>query len=170
MKQILQAIGFSALATAIIGGIVVAVSLLDHRVIEQEETEMSEPTTNQPTVSEKVQYLGWEEKNQEFFEDIVEHDKAYKARYCLLYSDGYASFLLPCTAVNDEFDEIVVRPWKVKEQEYVPYEYIVAGGYYINHATGEGWAIRHVDYEYPLIYKKEYDNHFINGEAIKLNE
>ena len=83
MKSILQALGLGTLATALIGGVVVVVSLLDHRAIKDDEPEPVE-STNQPIVEEHVQYLGWEEKNQEFFEDIVEHDCEYAACFCTL--------------------------------------------------------------------------------------
>jgi hypothetical protein len=165
MKQILQAIGFGTLATAIIGGIVVAVSLLDHRSVRENDIP-DEASKNQLVETEEVRYAGWEEKNQEFFEDIVEHDGAYHPCYCTLYADGYASFMRPITCTNDEFDEVIVQPWKVKEQDYVPYEFIEAGGYFIDHNHGDGWAIRHAPYDYPLVYRKEYDGRFIDGEVM----
>lgn len=154
MKTFITALGFGALATAIIGGIVVAVSLLDHKVNKGEAkeandiSEVSEKPSNQPTVTEKVQYLGWEDVNEEFFEKEAEDRNTYKACYCTVYSDDYMTLFVPTNRDNDEFEEIYIEPWKAKDQEYIPYEYTMVSGYYLNHKTGEAWSVKVVNYEF----------------------
>lgn len=156
MKTFITALGLGTLATAIIGGIVVAVSLLDHKVNKDKpkeehidiSKEVSEKPSNQPVVSEKVQYLGWEDVNEEFFEDKVVEDGAYKACYCTVYSDDYMTLFIPTNKDNDEFDEIYIEPWKARDQEYIPYEYTMVDGYYLNHKTGEAWSVKVVNYEF----------------------
>lgn len=156
MKSFITALGFGAIATAIIGGIVVAVSLLDHRVNKEspkEETTTAndiseEKPSNQPVVSEKVQYLGWEDVTQEFFEDRAEDDGIYKPRYCTVYSDDYVVISIPIDECDDEYNEIVFSPWEAKNQDYIPYEYTTVPGYYLNHKTGEAWSVKEVNYEF----------------------
>ena len=153
MKSFITALGFGAIATAIIGGIVVAVSLLDHRVNKEKakkETTSNdiseERPSNQPVASEKVQYLGWEDVSEEFFEDRAEDDGDYKPRYCTVYSDDYVVISIPID--EDEYKEIVFSPWEVKNQDYIPYEYTTVPGYYLNHKTGEAWSVKEVNYEF----------------------
>ena len=52
MKAILQALGYGSIAATVIGGIVIAVSLLDHRVEQKNSTNddsiQTESKSNQP--------------------------------------------------------------------------------------------------------------------------
>lgn len=156
MKTFITALGFGALATAIIGGIVVAVSLLDHKVNKGEAkeandiSEVSEKPSNQPTVTEKFQYLGWEDVNEEFFKERAEVDGDYKPRYCTVYSDDYVVISIPIDGYVDEYKEFVFSPWEVKNQDCIPYEYTMTPGYYLNHKTGEAWSVKEVNYEFFL--------------------
>lgn len=157
MKAVLQAIGFGAIATTLIGGIVIAVSLIDHRVnkptesvndISTETPKAPERPSNQPTVSEKVQYDGWEEIDEETFERKAEYRHEYQACYCSVYEDDYMELLIPCTPDNDEFDTIVIEPWDLDNQNHIPVEYLMCDGYYIDHITKRAWFIK----EYPGEY------------------
>lgn len=154
MKAILQAIGFGAIATTLIGGIVIAVSLIDHRVDKPSEppndisTEIPERPSNQPSVSEKVQYNGWEEIDEETFETKAEYRHEFKACYCTVYDDDYMELLIPCSPDNDEFDTIVIEPWDIKEQNHIPYEFLMVNGYYLDHSFKRAWSIINYPGEY----------------------
>lgn len=154
MKAILQAIGFGAIATTLIGGIVIAVSLIDHRVDKPSEpsndisTEIPERPSNQPSVSEKVQYDGWEEIDEETFETKAEYRHEFKACYCTVYDDDYMELLIPCSPDNDEFDTIVIEPWDIKEQNHIPYEFLMVNGYYLDHSSKRAWSIINYPGEY----------------------
>lgn len=158
MKSFVTALGFGAIATALIGGIVVAVSLLDHRVNKDKTTsteavndiseKVSENPSNQPIVSEKVQYLGWEDIDENSFKTDAEDGNKYKPCYCTVYSDDYVLLTIPVDGVSDEYTEICFEPWKVKEQDYIPYEYTTVPGYYLNCKTGEAWSVKEVNYEF----------------------
>lgn len=154
MKAILQAIGFGAIATTLIGGIVIAVSLIDHRADKPSEpsndisTEIPERPSNQPTVSEKVQYNGWEEIDEETFETKAEYRHEFKACYCTVYDDDYMELLIPRSPDNDEFDTIVIEPWDIKEQNHIPYEFLMVNGYYLDHSFKRAWSIINYPGEY----------------------
>jgi hypothetical protein len=154
MKAILQAIGFGAIATTIIGGIVIAVSLIDHRVDKSSEppndisTEIPERPSNRPSVSEKVQYDGWEEIDEETFETKAEYRHEFKACYCTVYDDDYMELLIPCSPDNDEFDTIVIEPWDIKEQNHIPYEFLMVNGYYLDYSSKRAWSIINYPGEY----------------------
>ena len=154
MKSILQALGLGTLATALIGGVVVVVSLLDHRAIKDDEPEPVE-STNQPVVEEHVQLFGWEEKNQEFFEDIVEHDCEYAACFCTLYSDGKAFIEMATDRTNQEFDVTTIYPEEYENQDYLPKEYITQPGYYLNRKKGQCWSVVKVSYPSTDVFKWE---------------
>lgn len=154
MKAILQAIGFGTLATAIIGGIVIAVSLVDHRVDKSSEspidisTEEPKRPSNQPTVMEKAQYLGWTEIDEETFESRTDYRHEYLACYCSMYDDGYMELLIAKDLDNDEFDVIVIEPWRVNDQSYIPVEYTYVDSCYINNKTKQAWSVKVLSYNY----------------------
>lgn len=157
MKTVLKAIGFGAIATTLIGGIVIAVSLIDHRVNKPSESVNDIPTeapkvperpSNQPTVTEKVQYDGWEEIDEETFETKAEYRHEYKACYCSVYEDDYMELLIPCTPDNDEFDTVVIEPWNIKQQTHIPYEFLMVNGYYLDHSSKCAWSIINYPGEY----------------------
>ena len=152
MKAILQALGYGSIAATVIGGIVIAVSLLDHRVEQKNSTNdesiQTESRSNQPVETEKIQYMGWEDIDKEFFDEKAEFRNKYTPCYCTVYSDDYMAIDIPIDGDNSEFKEIVIEPWKSKEQSYIPYDYTTVPGYYLDNNTGRAWSVKMVDYEF----------------------
>jgi hypothetical protein len=56
--------------------------------------------------------------------------------------------LIPCSPDNDEFDTIVIEPWDIKEQNHIPYEFLMVNGYYLDYSSKRAWSIINYPGEY----------------------
>jgi hypothetical protein len=49
---------------------------------------------------------------------------------------------------NDEFDVVVIEPWRVNDQSYIPVDYTYIDGCYINNKTKQAWSVKVLSYNY----------------------
>ena len=148
-NDILTALGLGTLATVLVGGLVVAVSIVSSKNKRKtDDVDMRE--NHQPIVSEKVQYLGWEEIDEDTYKKEAEgENNKYEPCYASLYLDGYLELDFPNRVSEDGGEEfIIIEPGKIETQSYIPIEYVYNGGYFINHKTKQAWSIMSFNFEF----------------------
>ena len=148
--DILQAIGLTALAGVIIGGVVVVTAIAAQNEKKEESTMEPDKVTTQPPVTERVMHQGWEEIEEDefaFYENLEEGTSDFKVAYFTLYSDGYGVVDMPDCS-------ICITPDKMDNQNYIPQRILDTaitdekGVYWRCYDTKHVWMISKVTYSF----------------------